>query len=90
MGGFQRFIVGGEGGVEVGGADVELFREVSGVGFAGVERHAEEHEEEESDEAADGDFDDERHRGGFFSGGGAGFLGDLVEILEIVHKLIIS
>ncbi len=90
MGGFEGFVVGGEGGIKVGGADVELFREVGGASFAGAEGHAETHDEKECDEAADGDLDDERHGSGFFGRGGAVFLGDLIEVFQIIHSMIIA
>lgn len=40
LGGFEGFIISGESGVEVGSAEVELFREVSGAGFAGIKDNA--------------------------------------------------
>ncbi len=67
-----------------------MFREVGRGGLAGAESHTKAHDKEKSKKAADGDFDDEGHGSGLFGGGGAGFLGDLVEILEIVHGIIIT
>lgn len=67
-----------------------MFREVGGAGFSSIQDDADTDDEEEGSDAADGDFDDKRERIGLFGTGRAGFLGDLVEILEIVHKLIIA
>lgn len=66
-----------------------MLREVGGAGFTSVQDDADADDEEEGSDAADGDFDDERERVGFFGIGRTGFLGDLVEILEIVHIMII-
>lgn len=68
-----------------------MFGEVGGFCSIATEDYTDRNDDSESNDAADDDFKKEASKGvGGFVLSGAGFFGDLVEVLEIVHGYIIT
>lgn len=90
---FEGAAVGSDSGIEVVGAEIDLFSEVAGFGTHVTEGDTKNKDCDEADNAADGDFDDERKiafRGWLSRGDGAVRLGDLLKIFKVIHKHIIT
>ncbi len=92
---FEIPVVSGDGLINVLDTGVELFRQIGRGSITIVNKSANADENGEGDKPADENLEDEAIIGeeGSETGrlrGGAGRLGDLIEILELVHRIIIT
>lgn len=93
--GLEAAIVSRDGLINILDASVELFRQIGRGSITIVNKSANADENGEGDKPADENLEDEAIIGeeGSETGrlrGGAGRLGDLIEILELVHRIIIT
>ena len=80
----------GKHSIKVGEAKVELFGKGDGLVGERAEQRADDNEENKNDSAADEELE---HEGGeelLFLGSGGGCARDLIEVIHIIHKNIIS
>ena len=91
IGRFEIVIIIAKGGVETGGAIVDLVDVFLSIGLGEIDNESDDADNSESDQATEENFGNEA---GLGSGGLAGDwtrgLRDMIEILKIIHKPIIS
>lgn len=80
-----------ENGIKAGGAVIKLVDVFFGIRFSEIDDESDETDDGEGGESTEKNLGDEaRFRAGGFAGNRTRSLGDMVEILKIIHMVIIA